>query len=277
MSSQGRMRLEWTLSLPSVTTRRTRCAPYGQATRRQHIGAFLNQQRLQGQRKKYRRRFGTLSFSSIGGSIFFYPYLTAPSTDGRFRRSSITWFANEIRSSSAHDGRVCGNRISSDGGRCSWDYGRATCRGQCCDRLTHEHDCHWIGLSGADAYVRTYFGSALQPRCLVIGCMAEGHALARNSVLHHRPSPRRLRWSSQRSRNVRIASVFSIATQSQRSSADVQRIYRNIWFAFGDLGLFATALIDRAPCCGGVHHGGLLVHGFNIVCESCRDSGKSGD
>src|SRR6202167_5633077 len=217
MSSRKRMRLKWTLSLPSVTTRRTRCAPYGQATRRQHIGAFLNQQRLQGQRKKYRRRFGTLSFCSIGGSIFFYPYLTAPSTDCRSRRSSIASVANEIQSSSAHDGRVCRNSIPSDGGRWFRDHGRATCWGQCCDRLTHEHDCHWSGLSGADAYVRTCFGSALQPCCLAVGCMAEGHALVRTSVLHHRPGPRRLRRRCKRSRNVRIASVFSVATQSQRS------------------------------------------------------------
>jgi hypothetical protein len=51
--------------------------------------------------------------------------------------------------------------------------------GKCCDRLTREYDYHWSGLGGADSYVRTRFGSPLQPCCLAGRSIAEGHALAR--------------------------------------------------------------------------------------------------
>lgn len=90
------------------------------------------------------------------------------------------------------------------------------------------------------------------------------------------PNPRRFCGSGRRPPDVRRISLLRLTQSSRGRRADVQRVRGDVRVAGGDLGSF-TAQVERGAFCGGgLHHCGLLVHGFDFVRKSCGHAGASG-
>jgi Major intrinsic protein len=91
-------------------------------------------------------------------------------------------------------------------------------------------------------------------------------------------SVRRIRWGCDRSSHVWRAVVYRIHPRSLWTGTGIRRIHRNLWPVMRDPRVFAIALgCCGAGCCGCLHHRGVLVHGFDFVCQSGCDVGACSD
>src|SRR5262249_2435155 len=91
-----------------------------------------------------------------------------------------------------------------------------------------------------------------------------------------RPDRRGLFRRCMRSPDVRTAPLLGVTASPQWNLAGLQRIRGDFWLAFGNLGVFAAALVSCAVCSGRLYHRRALVHGIDIIrepgCFTCEVS-----
>ena len=79
--------------------------------------------------------------------------------------------------------------------------------------------------------------------------------------------------SDRRAPDVRRTGSFSLDPGAQRSSADIQRVHRDIRSAVGNSGMRPKPPFRRTLCSRRLHYSSLLVYRLHVVCESsgyCR-------
>ena len=113
-------------------------------------------------------------------------------------------------------------------------------------------------------------GAHLNPAVTLAGGVAGRDRVGRSASLRcrtvHRSSRRSLRGPS----DVRHDVVFNFDSCPEWSGSSVQRICRHVWPTCRDLGMRPAPSFHCFVCGRRLHHCGLLVHGFDILRESCR-------
>jgi hypothetical protein len=143
------------------------------------------------------------------------------------------------------------------------------------DRAPRQYACHRSHAGCADSHVRADFRSALQSRRHAGRRFAGRLSLARSAGLYCRSNRRRLRRRCGRSPDVWRAVIFRFAPCPIRQRPTLQRIYRDVRASLHHLGLRPAPVFSSAVRRRRLHHGSVLVHVLDIVCQSRRHASPS--